>query len=62
MCLPRLMPPLHRDTNDLGVVQYGKKFGLDHTEPLGGKTAHGDPYSFLVFTPKSDAVRDTSKK
>ena len=61
------MPPLHRDTSELlGVVP---KFGLDHTGPLGvgeGNTTPG-PLEFPSvynpgFTPKSDAVWDTSKK
>ena len=40
------------------------KRNLDSTtrDHSGGKTPHGDPKRFLAFTPKSDAVWDTSKK
>ena len=51
------MPPLHRDTSELGVVPCGKEIWTrPHGTTRGGKTLHGDPYSFLTFTPKSDAV------
>ena len=42
------MPPLHRDTSELGVE---KKFGLNHMEPLGGKNGTRGPLEFpSVYT------------
>ena len=57
-----LMPPLHQDTSELGVVSCGKEIWTWPHGTTRGNMPHGDSYSFLAFTPKSDAVWDTSKK